>query len=277
MTTYGGLSDRSAAGRSGSTVMFADAFARLSGAPLDFIKTAAAFFMVLDHYNTIVLNRGEVWLFRFGRIGMPLFCFSVAAHVVRQIAAGKEGTTRHTLQMLLVFAVITQPFYSWAFQMTFGNVLFTLAAAAAVAAFMPLIHPLLRHLAFAAALAAFWLVPQYANAPSDYGFAGMFLPAAIVLTAIGGLQYLPWVILYGASLDSIPQISVWFVLAGQVAPDWWVESAIDAGFVLIAAPAVIVASLAFAGMPRFLSKYALHVFYPAHIALLATIRAFLPH
>src|SRR4051812_16916373 len=149
------------------------ASARLYGAPLDFIKTAAAFFMVLDHYNTILLNRGEVWLFRFGRIAMPLFCFSVAAHVVRSYASGREGTSRHTLQMLLVFAVLTQPIYAWAFQTVFGNVLFTLVAAAAVAAFMPTLPPLVRHLIFAVALVAFWLVPQYANTPSDYGFSGM--------------------------------------------------------------------------------------------------------
>jgi hypothetical protein len=277
MSTYAGVADRSVGERAGIAPIFADGFARLAGAPLDFIKTAAAFFMVLDHYNTIVLARGEVWLFRFGRIAMPLFCFAVAAHVVRSYASGREGTSRHTLQMLLIFAVVAQPFYSWAFQTIFGNVLFTLAAATAVAAFMPTLHPLVRHLVFAAALAAFWLFAQYTNAPSDYGYAGFFFPAAIALTLLSGLQYLPWVILYGASLNSIPQVATWDVLAGRAAPGWWVESAIDAGFVLIGSAIVIAVSLWFAGRPRFLSRYALHVFYPAHIGLLALLRTMLPH
>ena len=198
------------------------ALAKLYGAPLDFIKTAAAGFMVLDHYNTIILNRGEVWLFRFGRIAMPLFCFAVAAHVVRSYGSGRQGTSCQTLQMLLVFAVVTQPFYSWAFQTIFGNVLFTLATAAAVAAFMPTLHPAWRHLGLAAALVAFWLVPQYANAPSDYGFAGMFFPATIALTVLSGLQYLPWVLAYGISLNGIPQIATWDVLGGRAAGGWWV-------------------------------------------------------
>jgi hypothetical protein len=252
------------------------AFARLYGAPLDFIKTAAAGFMVLDHYNTIILNRADVWLFRFGRIAMPLFCFAVAAHVVRSYASGREGTSRQTLQMLLVFAVVTQPFYSWAFQTAFGNVLFTLVAAAAVAAFMPTLHPVWRHLGLAAALAAFWLVPQYANAPSDYGFAGMFFPATIALTVLGGLQYLPWVVAYGISLNGIPQIATWDVIGGRAAEGWWVEPAIDALFALGGGAVILAISTVFIGRARFLPRYALHVFYPGHIGLLALLRTLLP-
>jgi hypothetical protein len=270
MSSYTSLADRNSADAA-PAAPFRALFASLSGAPLDFIKTAAAFFMVLDHWNTIILARGEVWLFRWGRIAFPLFCLAVAAHVVRdRDARGKS------LSLLLVFAVATQPFYSWAFQTIFGNVLWTLAAAGAVAAFMPTLHPLLRHLLFAAGLAAFWLVPNYANAPSDYGIGGMLFPAAIALTAIVGPTYLPWVILYAGSVNAIPQVDMWAVFGGRAGAGWWVEPAIDAGFALIGSAAVVLVSLLFAGRPRFLPKYALHAFYPGHIALLAAIRTLLP-
>ena len=165
------------------------AVARLSGAPLDFIKTAAAGFMVLDHFNTIILGRGDVWLFRFGRIAFPLFCLAVACHVVRD-----QDRRGRSLSLLLVFAALTQPIYAWAFQSASGNVLFTLAAGGAIAAFLPSLRPLLRTAVLAAVLAACWLIPQFANTPSDYGVAGMVFPAAFVLMAIGGWTYLPWTI-----------------------------------------------------------------------------------
>jgi hypothetical protein len=240
----------------------AHAVARLSGAPLDFIKTAAAGFMVLDHYNTILLSRGEVWLFRYGRIAFPLFCFALACHVVRSRERSRS------LSLLLVFAVATQPIYSWAFQTVYGNVLFTLAAGSAVASFLPSLHPLLRHALLAAALAACWLIPNFANAASDYGVAGMVFPAALVLTMLGGITYLPWAVAFGASVNAFPHSDV---------EGWWVEPLIDAGFALVGGAVVVALSTRLAGLPRFLPRYALHVFYPGHIAILATIRALLPH
>jgi TraX protein len=240
--------------------------ARLFGAPLDFIKTAAAAFMVLDHYNTIILNRAEVWLFRFGRIAFPLFCFAVACHVIRD----REHRGK-SLSLLLVFAVVTQPFYSWAFGSVFGNVLFTLAAAGAVAAFLPTLHPLLRHAILAVALAACWFIPSFANTAADYGVAGMVFPATIVLTAIAGLDYLPWAIAFGATLNAFPHSD---------AEGWWVEPLIDALFALGGAALVVAASTRLIGQPRFLPRYALHVFYPGHIGLLAALRwllLVLPH
>jgi hypothetical protein len=235
----------------------------LSGAPLDFIKTAAAFFMVLDHSNTILLGRADVWLFRFGRIAFPLFCFAVAFHVIRD----RDHRAR-SLILLLVFAVATQSIYAWAFGSVFGNVLFTLAAGSAIAVYLAGTYALLRHAILAAALAAVWLIPNFANTASDYGIAGMVFPATIVLTVVEGWTYLPWAIAFGVSLNAFPHAE---------GAGWWFEPAIDAAFALVGGAIVIAASTSLIGLPRFLPRYALHVFYPGHLALLAALRAFVPH
>jgi hypothetical protein len=218
---------------------------RLSGAPLDFIKTAAAFFMVLDHFNTIAF---------------PLFCFAVACHAV----SGRDS--RRGIPLLLIFAVVAQPVYAWAFQGTGANILFTLAAGVAIAGFLPGLHPALRHAALAVALAACWLIPAYADSAPDYGLAGMVLPAALALAALGGRAYWPWALAFAATVNAFPHAN---------GPEWWVEPAIDAAFVIVGGIAVVAASTRFAGQPRFLSRYALHVFYPGHLALLAILAFYL--
>ena len=108
----------------------------------------------------------------------------------------------------------------------------------------------------------------------------MFFPATIALTALYGLQYLPWVLAFGISLNAIPQIATWEVLGGRAADGWWVEPAIDAAFALGGGAVIVAASTVFIGQSRFLPKYALHVFYPGHIGLLAILRwllAVVPH
>jgi hypothetical protein len=273
MASYERTIDRPAAAAAADRPLVG-AVAQLTGAPLDFIKTAAAFFMVLDHYNTIILNRAEVWLFRFGRIAFPLFCFAVACHVIRD-----RDHRGRSLAILLVFAVVTQPIYAWAFQTTGGNVLFTLAAGIAIATFLANLHPLLRHALLALAFVVSWWIPNYAITVSDYGLIGMVFPAAIVLTAIGGWSYLPWAILYGASVNVFPQVGpddVFDMLTGHPDLGRWFEPAIDAVFAVGGGAVVVAASTAFIGQARFLPRYALHVFYPGHIGLLALLRTLLP-
>jgi len=93
---------------------------------------------------------------------------------------------------------------------------------------------------------------------------------------LSGLQYLPWVLAYGISLNGIPQIATWDVIGGRAAGGWWAEPTIDALFALGGGAVIIAISTVFIGRARFLPRYALHVFYPGHIGLLALLRTLLP-
>jgi hypothetical protein len=230
---------------------------RLTGAPLDFIKAAAAVSMVCDHFNTIILGRGEVWLFRLGRVAFPMFCLAVAVHVLR-----RADSTR-ALLTLLVFAAFTQPVYAWAFSALAGNVLFSLAAGAALAIWLPTREATERHFALTVAFVVCWAIPSVAPTGSDYGLLGMLFPATIVLAA-RDLSYLPWAIAYALSLNAFPH--------GTDA-GWWMEPAIDAVFAVGGGALVVFIGTRLAGIDRFLPKYFLHVFYPGHLLLLGLLAA----
>jgi hypothetical protein len=94
---------------------------RLLPHQLELLKYLALVFMLLDHINTIIFNREIDWLFTAGRMAFPLFCF-VAAY-------NYEYHARHAsawLRRLVLFALLTQPIYMWAFNDWQGNIFFTL-------------------------------------------------------------------------------------------------------------------------------------------------------
>ena len=101
---------------------------RLTGAPLDLVKLAAAGLMLGDHVNTVLLGSSVPLLWRLGRIAFPLFCFVLVCHLLRGADPGRYAVA------LLVLAVPTQPIFATAFRAEFGSILFTLAAGAALAA-----------------------------------------------------------------------------------------------------------------------------------------------
>ncbi|MFD0935093.1 TraX family protein, partial [Methylobacterium trifolii] len=115
--------------------------AAFSGAPLDAIKCAAAVLMVGDHVDTILLDGHAVLLWRLGRIAFPLFCLVLALHLARGADPG-----RYVLA-LLVLAVPVQAVYAAAFPYgtSEGNILFTLAAGAALSAALARAGEALRH------------------------------------------------------------------------------------------------------------------------------------
>src|SRR3954453_9052970 len=88
---------------------------RLSGAPLDVVKLAAAALMLGDHVNTALLGTSVPLLWRFGRIAIPLFCFVLPCHLVRGTDAGRYGWG------LLLVGVATQPIFAEAFRVEFAN------------------------------------------------------------------------------------------------------------------------------------------------------------
>ena len=235
------------------------ATSRLSGAPLDVIKLAAAVLMLGDHVNTALLNGGVPLLWRFGRIAFPLFCFVLACHLVRGADAPRYA------RGLLLIGIVTQPVFAAAFQVEFANVLFTLAAGAVLAAALLKQGGWRAHLALAAGTAVVFAWQARARTGVDFGLAGMLLPAALALVLTGARWHVVWAAVLLFCLNA------W---ARRGPDETWIGGAsLDALFAGLGGLAAIGLALLFRGKPRFLPRYALYMFYPGHLLALALLRA----
>ena len=56
---------------------------QVDGRALDAIKICAAVFMVIDHINTTLLASTRLEMFLIGRITFPLFCYALAASMLK--------------------------------------------------------------------------------------------------------------------------------------------------------------------------------------------------
>jgi hypothetical protein len=231
------------------------------GHALDFIKICAALFMVIDHMNAIWFGAAFFPVYLLGRAAFPLFCYAVAVAVMKK---DPGGAARYAAK-LLVLGALVQPFYQLALGAETGNVVFTLAAGAAIAAFSSRARSWQIYALYVVA-ALSMLLPIAV----EFGLAGIMLPSAIVLALRGQRSVYPFLILLlfsintGGMLETLRQGmggNVWIAylavgLAGTLLP-WLVLS--------------IARDLKQSG--RYLSKYSLHVFYPAHLLLLKALGA----
>ena len=231
---------------------------RFSGAPLDTVKLAAAAFMLTDHVNTVLLKSTVPLMWRFGRIAFPLFCVVLACHLAR----GSEP--KRYAALLLLLAIPTQPIFGAAFQGELGNVLFTLAAGAALAGALLRADPRLQHAFIAIGAAVVFAWPLRARSGVDFGLGGILLPAAITLTLASSRAHALWAAILLIGLNT----------GGWRPPEesYWAAAARDAGFAAIGGAAVVGLAALAQGRPRFLPRYALHVFYPGHLLALALLR-----
>ena len=237
--------------------------ASLAGAPLDAVKVAAAALMLLDHVNTVLLNGSATWMWRLGRAAFPLFCFVLACHLAR------GGDPRRAVATLLLFGIPTQLAFAAAFP--YGgreaSILFTLAAGAALAAAVTSpAHRRWAHPVLGAGLCAALLAPALAGTGVDFGLGGMLLPTAILLALLGPpVAGVAWTLAVLAALNAHTWLPPGEIRLVKVGTDALVAAAV--GCVAVALAATL------RGRPRFLPRYALHLFYPGHLALLALLRA----
>lgn len=235
---------------------------RLAGAPLDLVKAVAAVLMVGDHVDTMLLDGYAPLLWYSGRIAFPLFALVLVLHLARGVEP------RAYVGPLLLVGVPTQLVYMNAFPYgsTEANILFTLATGAVVAGALDRAPAWLRHLALAAATLAVFVLPTSPRTGVDFGLAGIMLPSALLLTLRAPAAYGPWLVATVAGLN----VYGWHP-RGQTA-----AAALAGATLAILAGGALVVGLAARlgrGRPRFLPRYALHLFYPGHLAVLALIRA----
>ncbi len=225
-----------------------------TGAPLDAVKLIAAILMVVDHVNSIFLGRdANIW-WKLGRISFPLFCFALACNVRRGARMPEYVGT------LLLLGAVSQPIYAMALGGDDGNILFTLAVGATILAALRTKSLLLQHAVFAAGVAAIFSPWIKARSGLDFGLAGMLFPAALFLVMDGRPSHVVWLAMLLVGLN-------WHQ------PDpLQLEPLPAALFAAVGGIALVLSALVLRNRPRFLPRYALHVFYPGHLLALAAIR-----
>lgn len=230
----------------------------LSGVPLDMVKIMAAVLMLVDHAHDLLLGNAYPWLYLAGRGAFPLFCWAVAAALLR---AKGDGAVFRQAALLLGFAFASEIASQWARpHYDVVNVLFTLALAAALAPAVLRLPAWGRMFVYAAA----FLLTGFSGAV-EFNMAGTLLPVALA-GAIMGLRV---------------DLAAAILLAGVMN---------FSGFYFYPMPAVATASVAAAATlwplgllwlvsqmklsqrGRLVPRYALHVFYPLHMVVLAAIR-----
>ncbi|ELD8603347.1 conjugal transfer protein TraX, partial [Enterobacter roggenkampii] len=84
---------------------------QLSPAALDMVKLLALLAMIIDHTNTVFLSSALPVMYALGRMAFPLFTLIWAMNVQRTPERLQKRANR-----LWIWAVITQPVFSLAFQ-----------------------------------------------------------------------------------------------------------------------------------------------------------------
>jgi hypothetical protein len=255
------------------------------GYALDFIKLCAAIFMVIDHINGICLHDSQILMEFIGRGTFPLFCYAVAMAVFKNNTApfpreggGPESVknwvpafagTRNGryLLRLFIFALVSQPFYFFAWHDATVNVIFTLALGLVFAILSFRAKAWQMYTLYALALASMlWTLPL------EFGLAGVMLPSAILLVLRGQKGIWPFLILLlmfmnaGGILEGLRQHAGLLV---------WVSIVFNGLFSIFLPWGVLDMAGRLPQTGRFLSKYALYVFYPAHLVILKLLAPFI--
>ncbi len=224
--------------------------------------------MVIDHINAILLNRGVYEMLLVGRATFPLFCYALAAAILR---VGDEKAPRYGWRVygvrLMVLAIVTEPIARFSRDVTELNVLFTLALGAALAGFSTRMKDW--HI-YACALIG--IILHALPSPIEGGALGVVLPT-VILAALKGRRGMVALLVFLLFMLNIPEYPTMFqgFTPGMVALSILIFG------LAVTLPSYLVLCIARL-LPqdgRWLHKYALHIFYPGHLLLLWAIGHFI--
>ena len=219
----------------------------VSDGTIEALKWLALVLMTLDHINKYLFAEKLPGFFELGRLAMPLFGFVLAYNLARP-GALQRGTHLHAIERLALFGVVATPFFIGMGGLGWGwwplNIMFMLLTATGL----------------------IYLIEK-GDAVS--------LVAAGALFFFGGFLVEFW----------------WFALAYCVAAWWYCKSPSKRALVLwiaaaaslyvvnrnywalAALPVIFAAPYIDLKMPRI--RYAFYIYYPAHLAVLLTLKAFI--
>lgn len=243
---------------------------QVDGRGLDFIKASAALFMVIDHINFVLLASAKPEMFMIGRITFPLFCYALAVALFK---AGDDKGTDYALRRyaprLFVFAVLTEPISRLCRDIGDSfNVMFTLALGAAIAGVSLRMKDWQVALLCVAAAGLMYFPGWF-----EFSIAGALLPTAFLMALRGRRLAIPCLLLILATINA----GDYGGLLGKLTPQVVIFMTVTALFCIV--PAFFLIRYA-AGMPqtgRYLPKYFLHIFYPAHMIALWAIGRYILH
>ena len=222
----------------------------VTGAALDTLKMIAAFLMVVDHYNTVVLGGAVVEMFFAGRVVFPLFCYAAACAVLRAGLHRANDLAIRLLILALLVAPVTQAVFSLGTPQL--NVLFTLAASMALIPWMDKASSYVRATAFVAAILLSYLPNQW-----EFGFPGILLPSAIYLFMTRGGWNFIWVFLMAFAIN----FSGAGDILSNISPTLWTKFLPAPFFSILVPVGLIYICASIPGQQRLLGKYFLHVKY----------------
>jgi TraX protein len=235
-----------------------DTTSGFSGAPLDAVKVASACLMLADHVNYVFFGHVANFMWYLGRPVFPLFVFAMVCNLIRGTDALEY------VGKLILLGVFSQPFYATLMATDQGNTLFTLAVGAVLVVALRAQRPVVQHLVFFIAIIAIFSSLFRVRGGLDFGLGGMLFPAALYLVLQGRLWHLPSLALLLFALNWYPIDNPWRLEPVQVAL-----------FACASATVIALAALRLRKQPRFLPRYALHIFYPGHLLALLAIHLWL--
>lgn len=251
------------------------------GSAVDMVKLIACLLMVVDHVNLIFLDLHPVlWL--MGRLVFPLFCFVVAVHALRGI------DPKRYLLKLLPFAALSQIPYVWMlWDVAFLedpskivlNVIFTLGVGGVIAGLFKDKGDVFIWLCLFGALIGELFLP---TTIFEFGLFGVLLPLMVV-------RLLAMDISVSGMLPMFTGLLPMFICLGvcNAQLGWGVVNVIEfieaLGIFLLAFLFMAIGSfhvlrhISEANLeekPRFMPRYFFHIFYPAHLAIIAGLNYF---
>ena len=221
--------------------------------------------MVTDHVRTIWWHHSGMLTELIGRGAFPLFCYAVAVAVLKigenplSLAEKKKKVGQYLIR-LFILALVSQPFYFFAVGGNTANVIFTLTLGVVFAALSFRAKLWQMYLLYVITLVSMlWLLSL------EFGLAGVMLPSAIVLVLRGYRNAWPFLILLlffmndGGILDGLRR---------HADPAAWLAVALNGVSSIVLPWLTLDLARYISQRGRLLPKYALHVFYPAHLAIL---------
>ena len=204
------------------------------------LKLIALVTMLIDHIGAILFP--EIEVFRMiGRLSFPIFAFFVAEGWFYT-----KNKTKYTLTILL-FAIISQPIYHFAFDGARLNILFTFLLSIALMCLIDKCST--RNFEFIIYVTLFSTVVIFVSMLDiiDYGLLGILLPAIFYVFRDNNIKYLISTIIIAIFSILFSAIQLFSILA-------------------------ILLLMSYNGKKGKLNiKYSFYIFYPAHILLLYLI------
>lgn len=238
---------------------------QLDGGALDLVKIAAAVFMVIDHGNEVVFHGAYPISFMLGRGAFPLFSYALAIAIMKAGKDGADYALKKYAPRLFVAALLAEPIYDLVMGAPPVSVLWTLCLASVWAGLSQKLNDV-QFLVFGAAA----VFSSFLHPLSDFGFCGVAIPAMM----IGVMKGRKWGL--ALLIVALSTVNLQSYMNGEIefppGEEGYVVAVFTALFSIYMPWIPLTAIAKMKPRKRILSKYALHIFYPGHLALLWIIR-----